>query len=611
MGSLLFFWSSDYFRHFRHYTEYTVIKIAYNNWPFRSAWVHCVTLYIIICPFVRFVLSIVLSVRLRYTDSDYPFGIFCPRVVCSSSIYGFWLPLWYLLSTCCLFVFDIRILITPLVSFVHCVVCSSSITDSDYPFGIFCPRVVCSSSIYGFWLPLWYLLSTCCLFVFDIRILITSLVSFVHVLSVRLRYTDSDYPFGIFCPLCCLFVFDIRILITPLVSFVHVLSVRLRYTDSDYPFGIFCPRVVCSSSIYGFWLPLWYLLSTCCLFVFDIRILITPLVSFVHCVVCSSSIYGFWLPLWYLLSIVLSVRLRYTILITPLVSCVHCVVCSSSIYGFWLPLWYLLSIVLSVRLRYTDSDYPFGIFCPLCCLFVFDIRILITPLVSFVHCVVCSSSIYGFWLPLWYLLSIVLSVRLRYTDSDYPFGIFCPRVVCSSSIYGFWLPLWYLLSTCCLFVFDIRILITPLVSFVHVLSVRLRYTNSDYLFGIFCPRVVCSSSIYGFWLPLWYLLSIVLSVRLRYTDSDYPFGIFCPRVVCSSSIYGFWLPLWYLLSTCCLFVFDIRILITSLVSFVHVLSVRLRYTDSDYPFGIFCPLCCLFVFDIRILITSLKSLTSS
>ena len=42
----------------------------------------------------------------------------------------------------------------------------------------------------------------------------------------------------------------------------------------------------------------------------------------------------------------------------------------------------------------------------------------------FVHCVVCSSSIYGFWLPLWYLLSIVLSVRLRYTDSDYLFEIF-------------------------------------------------------------------------------------------------------------------------------------------------------------------------------------------
>jgi hypothetical protein len=100
----------------------------------------------------------------------------------------------------------------------------------------------------------------------------------------------------------------------------------------------------------------------------------------------------------------------------------------------WLPLWCLqtlpLTIVLSVRLRYKDSDYPFGVFklvfWPLCCLFVFDIKILTTPLVSsnssFDHCVVCSSSIYGFWLPLWclqtLLLTIVLSVRLRYKDSD-------------------------------------------------------------------------------------------------------------------------------------------------------------------------------------------------
>ena len=58
-------------------------------------------------------------------------------------------------------------------------------------------------------------------------------------------------------------------------------------------------------------------------------------------------------------------------------------------------------------------------FWPLCCLFFFDIRILITSLVSCGHCVVCSSSIYGFWLPLWYLVAIVLSVLLRYTDSDY------------------------------------------------------------------------------------------------------------------------------------------------------------------------------------------------
>jgi hypothetical protein len=175
------------------------------------------------------------------------------------------------------------------------------------------------------------------------------------------------------------------------------------------------------------------------------------------CMFCRSLfvlLYFFFLPLCCLFFFVIR------ILITPLVSFGHCVVCSSSIYGFWLPLWYLLAIVLSVLLRYTDSDYPFGIFWPLCCLFFFDIWILITPLVSFGHCVVCSSSIYGFWLPLWYLLTIVLFVLLRYMDSDYPFGIFWPL--------------------CCLFFFDIRILITSLWYLQTLFPTKVSYTYPTY-----------------------------------------------------------------------------------------------------------------------------------
>ena len=34
-----------------------------------------VVLYDVVCPFLLFLLAIVLSVLLRYTDSDYPFGI--------------------------------------------------------------------------------------------------------------------------------------------------------------------------------------------------------------------------------------------------------------------------------------------------------------------------------------------------------------------------------------------------------------------------------------------------------------------------------------------------------------------------------------------------------
>ena len=249
---------------------------------------------------------------------------------------------------------------------------------------------------------------------------------YLHILAIVLSVlwiTASDCPLSIFWPMHCLF-FDLRLLIVPLVSVGYC--------------------IVCSL-IYGFWLSHWYHLaivlsvlrvtaSDCpvgivwplyCLF-FDLRLLIVPLVSFGHCIFCSSS-YGFWLSRWYHLAIVLSV-LRVTasdcpvgivwplyflffelrLLIVPLVSFGHCIFCSSS-YGFWLSRWYRLAIVLSV-LWCTASDCPVGIIWPLYCLF-FELRLLIVPLVSFGHCIFCSSS-YGFWLSRWYLLAIVLSVLL-------------------------------------------------------------------------------------------------------------------------------------------------------------------------------------------------------
>jgi preprotein translocase subunit SecG len=159
-------------------------------------------------------------------------------------------------------------------------------------------------------------------------------------------------------------------------------------------------------------------------------------------------------------------------------------------------------------------------------------------LVSFGPCVVCSSSIYRFWLPLWYLLIIVLFVLLQYTDSNYTFGILYWRRTnntmtkryqrCNQNQYieeeqtTQWpkdtkgvIRISILKKNkqhndqkipSCLFFFNILILITSLVSFGHC--------------------VVCSSSIYWFWLLLWYLLIIVLFVLLQYTDSDYFFGIF-------------------------------------------------------------------------------------
>ena len=92
----------------------------------------------------------------------------------------------------------------------------------------------------------------------------------------------------------------------------------------------------------------------------------------------------------------------------------HCAVCLSSIYGIWLSLWYLQTLLLFLTnsIRCIDGCSSF-------CTFSFG-HCVVCP--SFGHCVVCPSS----------------------------FGhcVVCPSsfghcVVCPSLIYGFWLPLWY------------------------------------------------------------------------------------------------------------------------------------------------------------------------
>ena len=482
----------------------------------------------------------------------------------------------------------LQLLIAPLISFDHCVICPS---------------------IYNFWLPLWYLL--------------------IIVLSVQ-PYTASDCPFDICWSLCYLSL-HFQLLIAPLISFGHC---------------VICP------SIYSFWLPLWYLLvivlsvppftaSDCpfgifwslCYLSLHLQLLIAPLISFGHCVICSS-IYSFWLPLWYLLIIVLSVppftasdcpfeivwslcylSLHLHLLIAPLVSFDHCVICPS-IYSFWLPLWYRLVIVLSVP-PFTASDCPFEIAWSLCYLSL-HLQLLIAPLVSFGHCVICPS-IYSFWLPLWYLLIIVLSVP-PFTASDCPFDIFwslcypslhlqlliaplisfnhcviCPPFTASDCPFGIFWSLCYLSL-------HLKLLIALWYLLIIVLSVPL-FTASDCLFDIFwslcylslhlqlliAPLIsfghcVICPSIYSFWLPLWYLLIIVLSYH-PFTASDCPFDIFwslcylslhlqlliAPLIsfdhcVICPSIYSFWLPFWYLL--------------------IIVLSVP-PFTASDCPFDIF------------------------
>jgi len=116
------------------------------------------------------------------------------------------------------------------------------------------------------------------------------------------------------------------------------------------------------------------------------------------------------------------------------------------------------------------------------------------------------------------------------------------------------LPLYFL--SC-----DSRLLITPLAFIFAIVFSVLRFTTSP--FGIyFCHCIFCPAihdfPLWHLFLPLYFLscnsrlpplafiFAIVFSV-LRFTTSDYPFGIyFCHCIFCPSTIHDFRLPLWHL-----------------------------------------------------------------
>jgi predicted nucleic acid-binding Zn ribbon protein len=145
---------------------------------------------------------------------------------------------------------------------------------------------------------------------------------------------------------------------------------------------------------------------------------------------------------------------------------------------------------------------------------------------------------------------------------------------------------------------DLWILITSLL--VIVLSVLLRFMDSDYLPFGHC--VVCSSSIYGFWLPPFWSLCCLCKAHNGTASFDFErswWRLFQKRVVCTKfDIYVL------IIFTCNQFLITVKKEWCFYFCY-FVLSVLLRFTDSDYPFGIFWPLCCLFFFDLWILITSL------
>jgi hypothetical protein len=166
------------------------------------------------------------------------------------------------------------------------------------------------------------------------------------------------------------------------------------------------------------------------------------------------------------------------------------------------------------------------------------------PLVSVGHCIDCPSLIYGFWLFIWYFLTIVLTV-LRYTASRYAFGI-CPYIK----------------------------------EGVNTIAKRYqRHNQKPYIKegqsiqwskdtkGITRSRISKKDCIDSFFdirllLCLWHILTIALTVLLWYTASGYAFGIFWPL---------YWLSF-----------FDIRLLLMPLISIGHCIDYPLIYAEAVY-----------------------------
>ena len=206
-------------------------------------------------------------------------------------------------------------------------------------------------------------------------------------------------------PLYCLSFFALRLLLITLWYLLAIVlsSVILRFTaTSDYPLVSFGHYIVCHSSLYGYIsLPFGIFWTLHCLSFFALRLLLITL-WYLWPLYCLSffALRLLLITLWYLLAIVLSsVNLRFTATSDyPLVSFGHYIVCHSSLYGY--------------------ISLPFGIFWTLHCLSFFALRLLL--------------------ITLWYLLDIALSVFLRFTaTSDYPLVSFGHCIVCHSSLYGY------------------------------------------------------------------------------------------------------------------------------------------------------------------------------
>jgi hypothetical protein len=138
----------------------------------------------------------------------------------------------------------------------------------------------------------------------------------------------------------------------------------------------------------------------------------------------------------------------------------------------------------------------------LCALFVY-----ICPFVLF-HCVVCSSSIYGFWLPLWYLQALITYYSMTVRTVWYILfvilwqfelcGIFCFSLYDSSNGVVYYSLNFLTVRTCCIFWFPFYDSSNSVVYFIfHLMTVR---TEWSILFFIFMTvRTVWNIFLFIWW----------------------------------------------------------------------------------------------------------------
>jgi hypothetical protein len=175
------------------------------------------------------------------TSSNFPFGIFWPLCYQSFFDYVFLFPLWYLLTVMLSVILWLLLLISPLVSFDHCIISHSLITSSSFPFGIFLPLYYHSFFDYVFYFPLWYFLT------FELGKLEDVIEEWLitpwpkdtkgEIRRHNQRMTDNSM-----CLLTIVLsvILWLRLLISPLVSFGHCIFSHSLITSSIFPFGIIC-----------------------------------------------------------------------------------------------------------------------------------------------------------------------------------------------------------------------------------------------------------------------------------------------------------------------------------------------------------------------------------